>query len=371
MSGPAKRNLILLATIAGVTLVGVSLFIGAVNRPPVVHGRSLTAWLSDIDSKDQSARLAAERAITSLGDNGVRFLQKTLAKKDFPVLALYRRMGSQLPFWIGRQLYLILKPDQFDLQRKRAADALGVLGAAASPAFPDLVTALDDRSPIVRLAAAEALDRIGKPAIPTLLQGLNTRSQFARIRILNILAHHKNDAREVLPSALELALRAETDQEVTAAVHLLKQFPSETVAALLPKLAAGDEQTRVRAKEILPSIILAVPGWPVRLQDVYRSQSVEVRASIVEALERSGAIRQFKGLFFMLNVVDDPDPGLQERGFQWLRGNLKFEEFDRILKVTQPAHLRDQIRARFLSDSSALRSQVDQAQIKRDTDLGN
>jgi hypothetical protein len=63
---------------------------------------------------------------------------------------------------VGRQAQQLAASDA--AERRRAATALGGLGAAASPAVPALTDALHDEDATVRQAAAEALGKIGPDA---------------------------------------------------------------------------------------------------------------------------------------------------------------------------------------------------------------
>jgi hypothetical protein len=63
---------------------------------------------------------------------------------------------------VGKQTKLLAASDA--AERRRAATALGKLGAAASPAVPALAEALSDEDAMVRRAAAQALGEIGPEA---------------------------------------------------------------------------------------------------------------------------------------------------------------------------------------------------------------
>ena len=65
--------------------------------------------------------------------------------------------------------------------RRTAAQALGTLGPAASPAASALIEALRDKIGYVRMAAAEALGHIGaQGAVPTLLELLQDNNAGVR-----------------------------------------------------------------------------------------------------------------------------------------------------------------------------------------------
>jgi HEAT repeat protein len=93
-----------------------------------------------------------------------------------------------------------------------AAVGLSCMGDKARPAAKSLTDALDDASPPVRFAAAEALCRLGQPdqAVRVLADGLNAKDQRVRLDAAATLVAVGQPAAEVLPQirrALELERR--------------------------------------------------------------------------------------------------------------------------------------------------------------------
>ncbi|WP_414662649.1 sulfatase family protein [Horticoccus sp. 23ND18S-11] len=82
------------------------------------------------------------------------------------------------------------------------ATGLFALGTAAAPATPALVAALDDTSPDVRLAAAEALARLGEVdrALRTVEAALRLDDVFVRLAALNVALRLGPLARPLLPA---------------------------------------------------------------------------------------------------------------------------------------------------------------------------
>lgn len=341
MKGHANKQMLLqaptLQSIMIIVGIGVALFIGwAVlphrNPAPSVNGRTLLEWLQDLDALDQTRRAAAEQAIVLLGEKSVPFLREILLRRDPLFLSVYRKLQTRFPFWLGRQLHMSLKPEEFDSQRKQAAQAFQLLGPKAASAVPDLINALDDRSPIVRLAASEALSKIGKDALPALAQALKTRSRFARVQILMIIAKHGCDAHVALPAVFDLISRCNTDVEMTAACHFLRQFDLESLEPLFQMLGSEDREVRSRAMEAFREVVLARPAGPSGVIRLYTDRPFPVRAAMVDVIETATFAPWFKEIF-MTAVALDPDPRLNLRGLQWLQVNVAPDRRKRLLRL--------------------------------------
>jgi HEAT repeat protein len=83
-----------------------------------------------------------------------------------------------------------------------AATGLAALGQQAAPASTELIAALQDPAPNVRIAAAEALcklDRVGD-ALPVLIASLRHETPFIRLRAMNVLDDLGEMARPALPA---------------------------------------------------------------------------------------------------------------------------------------------------------------------------
>jgi len=93
-----------------------------------------------------------------------------------------------------------------------AAVGLGALGSGASSAVDALKSSLQDASPNVQIAAAEALCRIGSDVnvLPVLIQNVQHESKWIRLRAANVLDYMGEKARPALPS-IKKALKMKTN----------------------------------------------------------------------------------------------------------------------------------------------------------------
>lgn len=83
-----------------------------------------------------------------------------------------------------------------------AATGLGSLGPKARSARANLLTAIEDPSPVVRLAAAEALRKIGAKAgvLPVAIAALEHESPWVRLRAASLIELLDKEAKPALPA---------------------------------------------------------------------------------------------------------------------------------------------------------------------------
>lgn len=124
-------------------------------------------------------------------------------------------------------------------QRENAVKTLGMLGADAGPAVPDLMYLVrEDKNEMVRAAAAEALGKIGAPAkiaINTLILAL--RDEFWRVKAnaCEALAAFGPDAKEAIPHLKKL-MQSKEDEVPTKAALALSKIDTQTRGKALPKV---------------------------------------------------------------------------------------------------------------------------------------
>jgi HEAT repeat protein len=149
------------------------------SSEPSYHGKSLSAWLEQArQSKEMENALSdvyldtpSARAIRAMGKDALPFLIRMAHTRDTPLRKRMIDLSRQYD-WLG------YRPQPFDDIQTKTAYGFLVLGPAARPALPKLISMLDDPAPEVRLLAAFAIGKIGPdgaPAIPA-LQRLITNS---------------------------------------------------------------------------------------------------------------------------------------------------------------------------------------------------
>jgi HEAT repeat protein len=202
--------------------------------------------------------------------------------------------------------------------RRKAAEALGLLGWAAKDAVPALVAALKDDDTRVRAAAARAIGRIGpaaKDAVPALVAALKEDDagvRSAAAESLGWIGPAAKDAVPVLAAALkdgngrvrvmaadalrELGSPAEDAVPVLAAAlkdsdYAVRQAATETlgrIATSLSKRRVVDATVRRHLQEALAVLQASDNHWPI--DDAVRKDATErLEATIVllKALEDS------------------------------------------------------------------------------------
>ena len=89
--------------------------------------------------------------------------------------------------------------------------------------------ALGDSAPWVRVAAADALCRLGRAekALPTLVEAMKDRNPWVRLQAINVLDRLDSDARSAL-STLKGALKDSNSYVVLVAKHALDSFETKT-----------------------------------------------------------------------------------------------------------------------------------------------
>jgi len=110
--------------------------------------------------------------------------------------------------------------DESPSVRVAAADALGMMGAEAAPAATALASKLGDDSAWVRVAAMETLGQLGTPAVAPLIDSLQNGSRPVRRRSALVLGSIGPDAKQAIP-LLEKALRDESSDVHDLAAKVL------------------------------------------------------------------------------------------------------------------------------------------------------
>ena len=98
-----------------------------------------------------------------------------------------------------------------------------MLGESATPVARRLDDALDDPAPWVRVAAADALARLGtvRRAVPVLDRRLDDENEWTRLQAINVLDRLDLDATAAEP-AIRSALEDENQYIVRVAEHAME-----------------------------------------------------------------------------------------------------------------------------------------------------
>jgi HEAT repeat protein len=195
-------------------------FIGyKVHNPnePRHQGVRVTVWLRDFNVTSglnfpgpssefnyASPRPEAEEAVREIGPSAAPYVIRKLRADDSGLKRNYRVIFPKFPLWLRKML-----GDPGGLfTHNSACRAFLAIGA---PAKPILMEALEDESPAVRSAAAEALWSIGqhkgadlRDAVPVLIESLRDSDAWVRFCSASALGNIGPDARDAVPSLIPL-----------------------------------------------------------------------------------------------------------------------------------------------------------------------
>jgi N-sulfoglucosamine sulfohydrolase len=178
------------------------------NDPPVtVAGRTLAAWVAELDSANAVARRRAVLSLSVFGPSAVPALTQALSHED-----------AAVRYW--------------------AASELGDLGDPAAPAIQSLRELHREKSIALRMPAAYALCRVGhiQESLPTLLEGLRHSERGVWNSAGDFLARVGPPARAAIPEIETEAKRgadhiADICDEALRRIRGVDQpLPSKTIA---------------------------------------------------------------------------------------------------------------------------------------------
>lgn len=280
-----KRKKPLLFILLGVcgavvlVLLGISLP-SASGRP--VRSLVLKAGNGDTNALTQLARL---------GSKGTEDLEQLLQARDSAFWLAKERLGARLSrvrflSSLGRWILSKNGPEAV-VYRIAAAEALGRLGKSSVPAVPALLRALHDPRADVRWRAATALARIGPSAVDGLTRKLEDPDPVVRQAAAYALGEMREDAESSVPSLLLLTKDQNPDVRSSAAYSLaMIGFPS--MLSLSNIIATGDSPAREAAVKVLAQYRRAMRQTVPALIQMAHSDSV---ASRELALETLGGLR--------------------------------------------------------------------------------
>jgi hypothetical protein len=195
---------------------------------PTFEGKPLTHWIDELDGSS-SARANAERAIRTIGTNGVPVLLELLRAKDPPpfLARTANLVGIETPapellhnkavrgfellttnaFSAVPGLIDILQRNYNDSSRIATLGSLSLIGSAAEPAVPFIIKHANDPNALARHNAIQALGEIGgepRVTIPVLTAALSDSQPSVRWCALFALRAHGPRARSAVPEILKL-----------------------------------------------------------------------------------------------------------------------------------------------------------------------
>ena len=215
-----------------VCLVAGGWLFGLLRSQPSFKGRSLRSWTYEVIQPSGSLSEAIT-AFQKFGADGVPVLVKLLQRQNSSLRQIYSRVQPTLPAKVRG----LLPPASLDAGgiRSRAAAVLGrIEPTAARPAIPNLVRALRDPEPTVRMAVAYTLGNIGRSdrptVVPALMSALGDPDLSVRLNACSALGQIGPEARQAVPALIDIVRRSDSDLKPQAIIALEKIRRGATAA---------------------------------------------------------------------------------------------------------------------------------------------
>ena len=234
---------------------GAAFFFFTQPAPPArYNGRTAFEWASCLEfPPDPKSRDDARAALRAMGTNAVPLLRQQLFAKE-PFMHRARVwLATRLPGQMGRALTRNLKPGSAGLNRSTAANGLKHLGTNAAPAVPELIRALHDSEPQVRVYTASALGEAGETAVLALIPLLNDPDPGVRHLTAYALGQIGPPALVAVPALVQRV--GEKNQAIrSSSLDSLRRIGPTAGPAILKLVQASRGQDRRNAAQALVAV---------------------------------------------------------------------------------------------------------------------
>jgi HEAT repeat protein len=256
-------GLVLALLAAGLLVEPTRVVWGYLHGESFYHGRPTSYWRGALLDQAPAVHVATRSALKEGGVGAVPVLIELLATEQGPSYAEVR--------WT-------------------VAELLRDLGPEAAAATPALLAALQDPDPHVRHVVTAALGEIApadKEVIAALVSRLRTGDRLSAVKALG---HFAADAREAVPTLVELVKDPDTETRLTAVIILGEIGPDAALAVrvLTEALRDADATVREHAAESLGQIGTEDASTIAALSEALKDNNSRVRRDAVRTLGQIG-----------------------------------------------------------------------------------
>ena len=260
------------------------------NREPRYEGRPLGQWLAELgwqdedeiwDANDRAREAKAQRAREVLGRIGPEAIPHLLrwVRYETPPPSLFRGLLRVARHHFG------FATDALRYRADGTPTAFGLLGPAAAPAVPRLVTYARSGSWEVRYRSIDALATIGPSALPALTNLLSADNGDIRCRVAQRLGRCGTNAAPAIPALVAALKDSKATVQGAAAWTLgaLQLEPAVVVPALMSAARAPAPEVRGSALRALlrfgpdaqPALPLLLEAWKAPQTDTNLAAEIE------------------------------------------------------------------------------------------------
>lgn len=238
-----KKRLLQIAITVSVGLAAVLFLFQWLNREPEHAGRTLSAWVADLQHANPKVRQEASAALIAMGPRAVPYLNRELTRGSTRMQRWTEKTAKHVPDFIKRPLRRFYSPTADVVRKHVALHALKILGTNATETVPALGTVL--RGPDVGLssAAGGALSSMGTNGIPPLIAALDDADYNIRAAACHSLGVLRAAASPAVPRLARMVTE-ETGAIARAAITTLTQIGPPAVPVLTSFLASTNPVVR-------------------------------------------------------------------------------------------------------------------------------
>ena len=267
------------------------------DREPSYEGRPLSEWLAELgwqdedeiwDANDRAREAKAQRAREVLGRIGPEAIPHLLrwVRYETPPPSLFRGLLRVARHHFGFATdALRYRADALRYRADGTPTAFGLLGPAAAPAVPRLVTYARSGSWEVRYRSIDALATIGPSALPALTNLLSADNGDIRCRVAQRLGRCGTNAAPAIPALVAALKDSKATVQGAAAWTLgaLQLEPALVVPALMSAARAPAPEVRGSALRALlrfgpdaqPALPLLLEAWKAPQTDTNLAAEIE------------------------------------------------------------------------------------------------
>lgn len=303
------------------------------------------AWVL-LASPNQAEREEAESALRHIGPHAVPVLQRMLLERDKFYEKPLIQAARALPLEQRQAFVRSLHPGQAMGSRLAAITALGVLGAHATVALPELERNLRDPVGLMRWESAQALVRMGEPGWRVLATAAQDTNAAVRQAVFFILGSASTNAVEVVGPVV-LAGLLDTDAAVLSTAGYTAQKlgldPLPTLNRALNSEIPETQLAALRGLAICNSSTRAISSNVVWLAG---NATGELRRQALECLGDLH-VTSTNAARIAVQSLEANDPALRLTAIRTV-GRINWRTADAIPRLQEFAHAAD-VRERALA----------------------
>ena len=308
-----KRKLVIASIVALVVAIAAILLVRDEQqfRLTTHNGKTVKEWAGELHlNYDPRTTNAATEAFVIMGSNAVPALRSLLNTREPMYERTFLQQARRIPVAARQYLFQKIKPGQTGQYRVGAARALGIIGAAASNALPEMLDALSETNSQISWVAAQNISALGPKAIDAVMMLVTNANPTLRHTAIYALGEARTNA---LPAAA-LLIRAtmDTNPNVRASAFYSLSRIGRHALPLTAEMAATHPDADIRNAAFRSLVVmLPPPGIVPQSLLVNSTNNAEMRRLAILSLGRSRLTNDHV-LTLIQTALNDEDASVRE-----------------------------------------------------------